>query len=52
MMETPANPGRFRDVGVYIRQTLYILAKNTVEALNKELDKENGLKIALSKDFK
>ena len=41
-----------REVGVYIRQILYILAKNMVEALNKELDKENGLKIALSKDFK
>jgi hypothetical protein len=41
-----------RDVGVYIRQTLYILAKNMVEAINKELEQENGLKIALAKEFK
>jgi tetrahydromethanopterin S-methyltransferase subunit G len=41
-----------KDVGVYIRQTLYILAKNMVESINKELDKENGLKIALAKEFK
>lgn len=40
------------DVGVYIRQTLYILAKNMVESINKEADKENDLKIALAKEFK
>jgi hypothetical protein len=50
MMESPANPGRF--IGVYIRQTLYILAKNMVEAVNREADRENDLKIALAKEFK
>jgi hypothetical protein len=41
-----------KDVGVYIRQTLYILAKNMVEAINREADRENDLKIALAKEFK
>jgi hypothetical protein len=41
-----------RDVGVYIRQTLYILVKNMVEAINKEADRENSLKIVLAKEFK
>lgn len=40
-----------RDAGVYIRETLYILAKNMVEAINKEADKENDLKLALCKSF-
>jgi hypothetical protein len=40
-----------RDVGVHIRRTLYILAKNMVEAINKEADQENDLKVALAKSF-
>jgi tetrahydromethanopterin S-methyltransferase subunit G len=40
-----------RDVGVFIRQTLYVLAKNMVEAINKEADRENKLKIDLMKSF-
>jgi len=40
-----------RDVGVYIRQTLYILVKNMVEAVNKRADKENDLKVTLAKSF-
>lgn len=41
-----------RDVGVHIRQTLYILAKNMVEAINKQADRENDLKITLAASFK
>ena len=40
-----------KEVGVHIRQTLYILAKNMVEAMNKEADRENDLKIDLMKSF-
>jgi hypothetical protein len=40
-----------RDVGVFIRQTLYILAKNMVDAINNEADKENSLKIDLMRSF-
>lgn len=38
-------------VGVHIRQTLYILAKNMVEAINKEADRENDLKLTLAASF-
>jgi hypothetical protein len=40
-----------KEVGVHIRQTLYTLAKNMVEAINKEADRENDLKLALAKSF-
>ena len=40
-----------RDVGVNLRQTLYILAKNMVESINREEEKENNLKIDLAKSF-
>jgi hypothetical protein len=40
-----------KEVGVAIRQTLYILAKNMVDAINKEADRENDLKLVLSKPF-
>ena len=38
-----------KEVGVHIRQTLYILAKNMVEAINREADREDKLKIDLMK---
>lgn len=40
-----------RDVGIYIRQTLYILVKNMVGAINKDADKENKLKTDLMRSF-
>ena len=40
-----------RDVGVYIRQTLYILSKNMVESINREADRQDKLKIDLMKSF-
>jgi hypothetical protein len=40
-----------KEVGVHIRQTLYTFAKNMVEAINKEADRENQLKIDLMKSF-
>jgi hypothetical protein len=40
-----------KEVGVHIRRTLYALAKNMVDAINKEADKENKLKIDLMRSF-
>jgi hypothetical protein len=36
---------------MYIRQTLYILAKNMVDAINKEADREDKLKLDLMISF-
>ena len=41
-----------KEVGVHIRQTLYVLAKNMVEAMNKAGDQENVLKISMATKFK
>jgi hypothetical protein len=40
-----------RDVGITIRRTLYMLAKNMVDAINKEEGKANNLKLTLAKSF-
>ena len=40
-----------REVGVTIRRTLYMLTKNMVDAINKEADRENDLKLTLAKSF-
>jgi len=41
-----------KDVGVHIRQTLYILAKNMVEAMNKVADQGDAMKISMITAFK
>ena len=41
-----------KDVGIYIRQTLYILTKNMVEAMNKIADQEDAMKISMITAFK
>jgi hypothetical protein len=41
-----------KEVGVHIRQTLYVLAKNMVEAMNKAGDQEDVLKISMATKFK
>lgn len=40
-----------KEVGVAIRQTLYLLAKNMVEAINREVDREDKLKLDLMRAF-
>lgn len=40
-----------KEVGVHIKQTLYVLAKNMVEGINREADREDKLKIDLMKSF-
>ncbi|MHC4402053.1 MAG: hypothetical protein ACYTG0_20465 [Planctomycetota bacterium] len=41
-----------REVGINIRRTLYMLAKNMVDAINKEEDQANDQKLTLAKSFK
>ena len=40
-----------KEVGVYIRQTLYVLVKNMVDTINKEEEMENQLKLDMAKGF-
>ena len=40
-----------RDAGITIHGTLYAIAKNLVDAINKEADQANDLKLVLAKSF-